>query len=38
MGQKEIDKVSEILNVKNLEVQNMESRLTGGDCIILIKK
>jgi RNA polymerase sigma-32 factor len=31
MGQKEIDKVSEILNVKNLEVQNMESRLTGGD-------
>ena len=31
MGQKEIDKVSKILNVKNLEVQNMESRLTGGD-------
>ena len=31
MGQKEINKVSEILNVKNLEVQNMESRLTGGD-------
>lgn len=31
MGQKEIDKVSEILNVKNLEVQNMESRLSGGD-------
>jgi RNA polymerase sigma-32 factor len=31
MGQKEIDKVSEILNVKNLEVQNMESRLTVGD-------
>ena len=31
MGQKEIDKVSEMLNVKNLEVQNMESRLTGGD-------
>ena len=27
----EIDKVSEILNVKNLEVQNMESRLSGGD-------
>ena len=31
MGQKEIDKVSEILNAKNIEVQNMESRLTGGD-------
>ena len=31
MGQKEIDKVSEILNVKSLEVQNMESRLSGGD-------
>ena len=31
MGQKEINKVSEILNVKNLEVQNMESRLSGGD-------
>ena len=31
MGQNEIDKVSEILNVKNLEVQNMESRLSGGD-------
>tara|TARA_Y100000768_G_scaffold387329_1_gene378270 strand:+ start:906 stop:1769 length:864 start_codon:yes stop_codon:yes gene_type:complete len=31
MGQDEIDKVSEILNVKNLEVQNMESRLSGGD-------
>lgn len=31
MGQKELDKVSEILKVKNLEVQNMESRLTGGD-------
>ena len=31
MGQNEINKVSEILNVKNLEVQNMESRLTGGD-------
>ncbi len=31
MGQKELDKVSEILNVKNLEVQNMESRLSGGD-------
>ena len=31
MGQNEIDKVSKILNVKNLEVQNMESRLSGGD-------
>ena len=31
MGQKELNKVSEILNVKNLEVQNMESRLSGGD-------
>ena len=31
MGQNEIDQVSEILNVKNLEVQNMESRLSGGD-------
>ncbi len=31
MGQKEVDKVSEILNVKSLEVQNMESRLSGGD-------
>ena len=31
MGQKEINEVSKILNVKNLEIQNMESRLTGGD-------
>jgi len=31
MSQNEIDKVSEILNVKNIEVQNMESRLSGGD-------
>tara|TARA_A100001015_G_scaffold116268_1_gene129053 strand:- start:1435 stop:2346 length:912 start_codon:yes stop_codon:yes gene_type:complete len=31
MGQEEINKVSSILNVKSLEVQNMESRLTGGD-------
>ena len=30
MGQ-EIDKVSSMLNVKSIEVQNMESRLTGGD-------
>ena len=34
MGQKEIDKVSEILNVKNLDVQNMESRLSGGDVFL----
>ena len=31
MGQKEIDTVSNMLNVKSIEVQNMESRLTGGD-------
>ena len=31
MGQTEINKVSEMLNVKSIEVQNMESRLTGGD-------
>ena len=31
MGQTEIDKVSNMLNVKSIEVQNMESRLTGGD-------
>ncbi len=31
MGQSEIDKVSEMLSVKSIEVQNMESRLTGGD-------
>ena len=31
MGQDEINKVSTMLNVKSLEVQNMESRLTGGD-------
>ena len=34
MGQKELDKVSEMLNVKNLEIQNMESRLTGGDVFL----
>ena len=28
---KKINKVSNMLNVKSLEVQNMESRLTGGD-------
>ena len=34
MGQKEINKVSEMLNVKNFEVQNMESRLSGGDVFL----
>ena len=34
MGQKEINKVSEMLNVKNFEVQNMESRLSGGDLFL----
>ena len=31
MGQNEINKVTEMLNVKSIEVQNMESRLSGGD-------
>ena len=31
MGQREINEVSNMLNVKPIEVQNMESRLTGGD-------
>ena len=31
MGQSEINKVSNMLNVKSIEVQNMESRLTSGD-------
>ena len=31
MGQNEINEVSEMLNVKSMEIQNMESRLTGGD-------
>ena len=31
MGQDEINEVSSMLNVKSIEVQNMESRLTGGD-------
>ena len=34
MSQKEIDKVSDMLNVKKLEVQNMESRLSGGDVFL----
>ena len=31
MGQEELNKVSNILKVKSIEVQNMESRLAGGD-------
>ena len=31
MGQNELNEVANILNVKSIEVQNMESRLTGGD-------
>jgi len=31
MGQNEINKVSNMLKVKSIDVQNMESRLTGGD-------
>ena len=31
MGQEEINKVSNMLNVKSIDVQNMESRLAGGD-------
>ncbi len=34
MGQKEINIVSEMLNVKTFEVQNMESRLSGGDVFL----
>ncbi len=34
MGQKEINQVSEMLKVKSIEVQNMESRLTGGDVFL----
>ena len=34
MGQKEINEVSEMLNVKTFEVQNMESRLSGGDVFL----
>ena len=34
MGQNEINQVSEMLNVKNFEVQNMESRLSGGDVFL----
>ena len=31
MGQNELNEVASMLNVKSIEVQNMESRLTGGD-------
>jgi RNA polymerase sigma-32 factor len=31
MGQNEINKVSNMLNVKSIDIQNMESRLTAGD-------
>ncbi len=34
MGQKEINEVSKMLNVKSLEIQNMESRLSGGDVFL----
>ena len=34
MGQKEINQVSEMLNVKTFEIQNMESRLAGGDVFL----
>jgi len=34
MGQKEINQVSEMLNVKAFEIQNMESRLSGGDVFL----
>ena len=34
MGQDEINKVSKMLNIKSLEIQNMESRLTGGDVFL----
>jgi len=34
MGQDELNKVSKMLNVKAIEIQNMESRLTGGDVFL----
>ena len=34
LGQNEINKGSSMLNVKPIEVQNMESRLTGGDLFL----
>ena len=34
LGQSELNKVSKMLNVKTMEIQNMESRLTGGDVFL----
>jgi len=34
MGQDELNKVSKMLNVKTIEIQNMESRLMGGDVFL----
>ena len=34
MGQDELDEVSKMLNIKPLEIQNMESRLAGGDVFL----
>ena len=34
MGQDELNKVSKILNIKAIEIQNMESRLMGGDVFL----
>ena len=34
MGQDEINEVTKILNVKAMDVQNMESRLAGGDVFL----
>ena len=34
MGQDELNKVSKMLNIKSIDIQNMESRLTGGDVFL----
>ena len=34
MGQKEINTVSQMLKIKSMEIQNMESRLVGGDVFL----
>jgi len=34
LGQKELDSVSRDLNVKSIDIQNMESRLSGGDVFL----
>ena len=34
MGQDELNEVSKMLNIKPLEIQNMESRLAGGDVFL----